>query len=73
MGQPTITTLLLVSGLVDNRARERMVAAIGAVPGVQDVQVSLFRSSACVVHQAACPTERLIRAIEHAGFKATVR
>ena len=73
MALRTTTTTLLVSGLVDNRARDRMVAALSAVSGVRDVQVSLFRSSASVVHLRSCGPGRLVGAIQAAGFDAVVR
>jgi copper chaperone CopZ len=62
-------TVILVIGMHDNASRERVVTALEAVSGVQEVDVSLYRARAAVVHSIACDVSALVKAVAEAGFE----
>jgi copper chaperone CopZ len=65
------TTRLLISGMRDNCCREKIAEVLTALGGVKEVDVSLFRAAASVVHDRRCTAHKIIEAICHAGFGAT--
>ena len=69
-GDPS--TVLLVLGMKDNRCREDVTAALERVPGVMEVQVSLYRGLAVVRHRADCAVEDMIVAVVRAGYGASM-
>jgi len=64
-------TVLLITGMHSNQCREEIAAAIESVPGVKQVDVSLFRAAAAVMHDDACKSQELIQAVVAAGYGAT--
>lgn len=67
----SLTTTLLISGMKDNRGRERIIEILRAVPGVLRVDVSLIRARATIRHTSACKPSNLIRAVTNSGHLAT--
>ena len=61
-------TVLLIAGLKGNGCRETVTSALERVPGVRNVLVSLYRSSATIVHEPTCNTGDLIATIHRAGY-----
>lgn len=72
MPEGTSKTVLWIVGMRDNLCRERVTEALGRAAGVREVQVSLIRARAVVVHGAACDAAMLIREVEKAGYGAMV-
>lgn len=70
--QGAARTVLLISGMRDNTCRERIAEALGRVEGVLDVGVSMVRGRAVVAHDAPCSPQELVRAVEAAGYGATL-
>lgn len=64
------TTVLLVAGMKSPLCRDRVVAALEAVPGVLDVSVSLFRARAVVTRTGSCRLTALLHAVASAGYSA---
>lgn len=64
------TTRLLISGMRDNCCRERIAEVVTALSGVKEVEVSLFRAAAFVVHDGTCSVQEIVQAIGRAGFGA---
>ena len=65
-------TVLLIAGMRGNRCRERITAALEAVPGVQRVDVNLYRAEATVAHDPACEVSELFRATLNTGYNASL-
>lgn len=63
-------TVLLIQGMKDAGCRERVTAALESVSGVSEVEVSLYRGRATVVHEHGCEIEVLLRAVNEAGYVA---
>lgn len=55
----------------DNRCREKIAEIVAALAGVKQVDVSLFRAAAVVVHDRSCSAGEIIQAIGCAGFGAS--
>lgn len=64
-------TILLIMGMRDASCTERVGQALDGIPGVQDVDVSLFRFRASVIHEVSCSVATLIKAVETVGYQAT--
>jgi uncharacterized membrane protein YraQ (UPF0718 family)/copper chaperone CopZ len=60
---------LIIEGMSCMKCRNKVAAALKAVPGVSEAQVDLVSCTAKVNGSAS--TERLIEAVEKAGYKAT--
>ena len=67
-----VKTRLLISGMRSNACREQVGDALSGVDGVEDVTVSLVRSTAVVMHHRGCEGSALVRAVAALGFAATV-
>ena len=72
MHPASMRTVIVVMGMRDNACRERVAEALGHVAGVGDVNVSLIRARATIVHAAPCSRADLVRAIVNAGFGAAI-
>jgi copper chaperone CopZ len=70
MTQNDSRTVLLILGMRNNGCREAVTAALEAVHGVREVQVSLFRGLATVRHDNTCMHVDLVTAVVNAGFGA---
>jgi copper chaperone CopZ len=66
------STVLLIAGMQSNKCRERISAALEAVPGVQSVDVNLYRAQATITHDPSCQRSELFRATLNAGFNASL-
>lgn len=62
--------VLLVLGMRDNGCRERVIEILSGVEGVCEVDVSLVRARATVVHEARCEIAALVGALALGGFGA---
>jgi len=60
---------LIIEGMSCMKCRNKVAAALKAVPGVNEAQVDLVSCTAKVNGSAS--TERLVEAVEKAGYKAT--
>jgi copper chaperone CopZ len=69
---PPRSTVLLIAGMQGNRCRERISAALEAVPGVQSVDVNLYRAQATITHKPSCERSELFRATLNAGYNASL-
>ncbi|GMV26045.1 MAG: hypothetical protein AMXMBFR58_20760 [Phycisphaerae bacterium] len=65
-------TELLIFGMRSNTCREQVTDVLCAIHGVDEVVVSLVRSTAVVVHDAACAGSDLVGAVTGAGFGAVI-
>jgi|JRYE01.1.fsa_nt_gb Cu+-exporting ATPase len=65
-------TVMLIAGMRGNTCRERIAAALQAVPGVRSVDVSLYRARATIVHDRTCDVSELVRATLKTGYNASV-
>jgi copper chaperone CopZ len=65
-------TMLKILGMRCNSCREELVHALSAVMGVRDVEVSLIRAEATVLHAGNCTDEMLLQAVHGAGYSATI-
>lgn len=65
-------TLLVILGMRSNHCREKLAAALEAVPGVKETHVSLHRANAQIVHEPGCDPAALVAAVERAGFIAMI-
>ena len=63
-------TVLLISGMRDNRCRERIAAALESLPGVREVELNLYRARAVIIHDARSTPLLLMAAVERAGYGA---
>jgi copper chaperone CopZ len=68
----TRTTVLLIAGMRANRCRERIIAALEGVPGVQRVDINLYRAQATITHDRACGVAELFRATLNMGYNAAL-
>jgi copper chaperone CopZ len=66
----TTRTVLMIAGMRDNACRQKIAEALESMPGVQDVDVSLHRSRATIVHEPPCVTAKLMLTIERSGYAA---
>lgn len=73
MERPKTKTVILVTGMRDNRAREQITEALEGLDGVVQADVNLFRAQAIVVHRPPCAAADLVRAVVRAGFGAEVK
>lgn len=62
----------MIAGMRDNACREKIAEAIESIAGVKDVDVSLYRSRATIVHELPCVAAELVRTVERAGYAAEV-
>ena len=69
---PSVRTTLLITGMRDNACRERVAAALEAIPGVREVDVNLYRARATIAHAADCSDADLIRAVVQIGYAAAL-
>lgn len=60
----------MIAGMRDNACRQKIAEALESIPGVKDVDVSLYRACAMIVHGPHCEAAELIQTIEHAGYAA---
>ena len=65
-------TAIAISGMRNNACRERVARALERVRGVHDVNVSLIRARASVLHDPACEPDHLINAVSSAGYGAAL-
>jgi copper chaperone CopZ len=65
-------TMLLISGMRDNRCRERIAALLESLPGVREAEVSLYRAFATVAHEPLCSADDFVRAVMAAGYGAVL-
>lgn len=65
-------TVLLITGMRGNMCREKVAAALQAIPGVRSVDVSLFRARATIVHDRRCDVSHLFRTTLNTGYNASV-
>lgn len=65
-------TVLLIAGMRGNVCRERLAAALEAVPGVWSVDVSFYRAQATIAHDRRCDVSDLFRATLNTGYNASV-
>lgn len=72
MVQETTKSVLLITGMLNNRDRERAAAALERVKGVVQVDVSLHRAEATVLHRPAEVAAALMLAVADAGYQAVV-
>lgn len=63
---------LLISGMRDNRCRERVLTALEAITGVERAAVNLFRARAVVRYALPCTPPQLIDAVLRAGCDAVL-
>jgi copper chaperone CopZ len=68
----TTKTVLLIIGMRDNSCRECVTGVLERIEGVMDVNVSLLRARAMVMHEPSCGGAELIRELEKAGYGATL-
>lgn len=62
--------VLMITGMRNNDCRERVAEALGRVRGVMQVDVSLLRARATVLHEPGCEPDLLMRAVGEAGYSA---
>ena len=69
---PTRTkrTVLKIAGMHGNKCRENIAASLDSVPGVEDVEVNLYRAEAVITHAPPCDPDSLIRAVTACGYAA---
>ncbi|MCC6659510.1 MAG: cation transporter [Phycisphaerales bacterium] len=60
----------MITGMCDNRCRERIVRALERVPGIVQVDVSLLRARATVLHERRCEPITLVRTVIEVGYDA---
>lgn len=65
-------TVLLIVGMKGNRCREAVAEAFESVKGVNEVQVSLCRASATIIHETQCAAVDLIAAVRQTGYGAAL-
>lgn len=65
-------SVLLITGMLNNRDRERVADALERVAGVLQVDVSLHRAEATVLHNPARIAAGLAPAVAGAGYHATI-
>ncbi len=65
-------TLLLITGMRDNRCRESVAGVLERVLGVKEVHVNLFRARATIIHEPPCAPADLIAAMARAGYGAAL-
>lgn len=70
VGTVSVRTRLLVNGMRENACREAVAEALHRVPGVREVEVSLFHATATVVHAPDCPVAAMLAAAEAVGYPA---
>jgi copper chaperone CopZ len=68
----SVRTTLLVAGMRTPMCREQLAAALEGVPGVREVQINLYRAHAVIEHAPSCDRASLVRAVEKAGYGATI-
>jgi copper chaperone CopZ len=68
-----MTTVLLITGMRDNRCRERIAGALESLAGVSDVQVNLLLARAIVVHESPPNPGELVKIVTHAGYAAEIK
>jgi len=66
-------TYLLIAGMRNNACRERIAGVLERLPGVRQVDVSLLRGQAAIVHAPECRVEDLVETVARAGFSAKLR
>jgi len=66
-------TVLLIAGMCDNGSREQIAEALGRVNGVKQVDVTLFRAKAIVIHDPHCEPVELVRAVAGTGHRGVVQ
>lgn len=59
-------------GMRSNDCRERLVGVLNAIDGVNDVDVSLHRARAIIVHESPCTPAHLVWAVVNAGYAAAL-
>lgn len=72
MSSVTTTTALTIIGMRGNDCRERIAELLQAIEGVKDVDVSLHRGRAVIVHEVRCPSGDLVWALMVAGYGAAL-
>lgn len=65
-------TECLLYGCQCNACCDRIERALRRVTGVQDVQVNLYKATATVEHDESCEPRRLVEAVEHIGYLASI-
>ena len=65
-----VRTVLAIAGMKGNTCRETVVRALESIDGVVDVDVSLFRACAVIVHDPACEPRWLVQAVSGVGYQA---
>ncbi len=61
-------TVLVIMGMRDNSCRERLCDALARLDGVTDVDVSLIRAHATIVHRPRCSRAQLVWAVVSEGY-----
>ncbi|MDR0841484.1 MAG: copper ion binding protein [Christensenellaceae bacterium] len=65
-----MTTVLRVEGMSCEHCVRAVTNAVGALPGVERVQVDLAGKTVTVAHDAAqCPVERIAAEIDDQGYE----
>ena len=73
MGRETIgSTVILIMGMSSASERERLSQLLAGISGVTDVDVSLHRAQATVLHAATCHPAVLVWTVVKAGFGAAL-
>jgi copper chaperone CopZ len=70
MTRATTKTVLMIAGMRDNACRQKIIEALEAITGVKDVDVSLYRACATVVHDHHCGAAELMQTVEETGYAA---
>ncbi len=68
----TTSSVLLIAGMRTIACSEKIATAIGSVAGVTKANVNFWSARATVVHRSQCNTSQLIRAVQEAGYGASL-
>jgi len=59
-------------GMRGNECREALADLLQAIEGVEDVDISLYRSRAVIFHTPPCTPAQLVWSIVNAGYAAAL-
>ncbi len=63
-------TVLMLFGVSDEEARGKVMRALHRVAGVKEIEVSIYRAEARILHDGRCTPSALEDAVRVSGFAA---
>jgi copper chaperone CopZ len=72
MAPDTTKTVLLIAGMRTIGCSEKIASSLGLVAGVTKADVDFWSARATVIHHSPCNISQLIRAVQGAGFSASL-